>query len=316
MTPIIFILLVIIVGFLIGQLLGRKLPTHSQKIQKLTVFIALRLAIPLSVLLSLWQLNIQSWFLAWLPIIGLLFLLSGFIIGWLVSRLFKLPNIQHAVVAPAGSFTNLGAIGSLVVFVYFGETGFALIPLFKLFEEVVYFGFLFPYAQRFSTLTQLKKRIWWQDPILLTMVITLILGASLNLADISRPQWFNSITSLLIPLGTFCLMISVGLVFRFKAILQHWQIALTLSLCKQLLLPIIVFLLITLIGQAQLYDGLFLKVAVLLAAMPTAFIVIMPAAIYRLDQNLANACWVFSSLTFITMLPFFPTLLLWFESIK
>lgn len=314
MTPIIFISMVIIFGFLTGQGLNRRLPEHKDKIRILTVFIAMRITIPLSVLLAVWQLNIQSWLLAWLPIVGLIFLVSGFLIGWLLSKLFKLPNIQHAVVAPAGSFTNIGAIGALVVFVYLGESGFALVPLFKLFEEVIYFGFLFPYASRFSTLPQLQKRSWWQDPVLQTMFITLLLGVSLNLTGVARPDWFKTVTSVLIPTGTFCLMISVGLVFRFRSILQHWRIALTLALCKQLLLPVIVFCLVVLIGQTHLYNGLILQVAVLLAAMPIAFLVILPAAMFKLDQDLANACWVVSSLIFLAMLPFFPEILVWLQA--
>jgi len=50
--------------------------------------------------------------------------------------------------------------------------------------------------------------------------------------------------------------------------------------------------------------------------MPIAFLVILPAALYKLDQDLANACWVFSSLTFLVMLPFFPFLLSWLQSLS
>jgi predicted permease len=313
LTPIIFISMVIILGFLTGQGLGRRLPEHSNQIRSFTVFIAMHITIPLSVLLAVWQLDIQSWFLAWLPLVGLVFLISGFFIGWLVSKLFRLSNIQHAVVAPAGSFTNIGAVGALVVFVYLGESGFALLPLFKLFEEIVYFGFLFPYAARYSALPQLKKRSWWQDPVLQTMFVILVLGVTLNLTGVVRPDWFKTLTSVLVPLGTFCLMISVGLVFRFRSILQHWRVALTLALGKQILLPAIVFCMVVLVGQAEIYNGLMLQVAVVLAAMPIAFIVILPAAMYKLDQDLANACWVVSSLTFLVMLPFFPTLLFWLQ---
>jgi len=314
MNTIIFISLIIVLGFVTGQLLKRQLPRHIDGIRNLTVFIAMRVTIPLSVMLAIWQLDIQSWLFAWLPVIGTTFLLLGFVVGWLVSTVFKLKDIQHAVVAPAGSFTNMGAIGSFVVFVYLGESGFALVPLFKLFEEVIYFAFLFPYASKFSALPNLKKRKIWQDPVLQTMFVALLLGATLNLTEIIRPDWFSAVTSVLIPTGTFSLMISIGLVFRFKAIFQHWRVALTLSLCKQMLLPIIVLGLIMLTGQAHFYEGLMLQVAVVLSAMPIAFLVILPAAIYQLDQDLANACWVFSSLTFLAMLPFFPFLLNWLQS--
>jgi len=316
MNTIIFISLVIVLGFLTGQILKRQLHQHTDQIRTLTVFIAMRITIPLSVMLAIWQLDIQSWLFAWLPVIGTIFLLSGFLIGWLVSKFFKLKDIQHAVVAPAGSFTNMGAIGSFVVFVYLGESGFALVPLFKLFEEVIYFAFLFPYASKFSALPNLKKRKIWQDPVLQTMFVALLLGATLNLTDMTRPDWFSSVTSVLIPTGTFSLMISIGLVFRFKAIFQHWRVALTLALCKQILLPVIVLGLIVLTGQAHFYDGLMLQVAVVLSAMPIAFLVILPAALYKLDQDLANSCWVMSSLAFLIMLPFFPFLLTWLQSLS
>ena len=316
MNAIIFISLVIVFGFLAGQFLKRQLHQHTVQIRTLTVFIAMRITIPLSVMLAIWQLDIKSWLFAWLPVIGFIFLLSGFLLGWLISKIFKLSDIQHAVVAPAGSFTNMGAIGSFVVFVYLGESGFALVPLFKLFEEVVYFAFLFPYASKFSTLPDLKKRKIWQDPTLQTMFAALLFGATLNLTEVVRPDWFETVTSILIPMGTFSLMISIGLVFRFKAIFQHWKIALTLALCKQILLPFIVLGLVVLTGQVHFYNGLMLQVAVMLSAMPIAFLVILPAALYKLDQDLANSCWVISSLTFLVMLPFFPPLLIWLQSLS
>ena len=172
-----------------------------------------------------------------------------------------------------------------------------------------YFGFLFPYAERFSTLKNIKKRALWKDPTLQAMFAALTLGATLNFTEVVRPDWFKDVTSVLIPLGTFSMMISVGLVFRFKTILQHWKIALALSLSKQMFLPVVAYCLVVLTGQASAYDGLILQIAVLIATMPIAFIVILPASIYKLDQDLANSCWVMSSVVFLIMLPFYATFL-------
>jgi len=307
MSTIIFIFLVILLGFLTGQILSRKSPNNIDSIKLITTFLAMRFTIPISVMLAIWQLEIESWALAWLPIIGVAILLGGFLIGWLVSKSFKLKEVQKAVVAPAGGFTNMAAIGSLIVFIYLGETAFALVPLFKLLEELIYFGIFFPYSERFSTLQNIKKRALWKDPTLLVMFIALTLGATLNFTELVRPQWFENVTSVLIPLGTFSMMISVGLVFRFKTILQHWKVALTLSLSKQLILPIMIYCFVTLIGQGQAYDGLVLQIAVILSSMPIAFLVILPASIYKLDQDLANSCWVISSLVFLIMLPFYSS---------
>jgi len=310
MSTILFILLVILLGFITGQILYRTAFINLDKLKLFTTYIAMRFTIPLSVMLAIWQLDIQNWGLIWIPIIGSSIFLLGFLIGWLVSKGLKLPGIQSAVVAPAGAFTNIGAIGSLVVFVYLGETAFALVPLFKLLEEFIYFSLFFPYAARYSKLKNIKKRPLWQDPTLQIMFTALALGCALNLSEIVRPDWFKEVTSILIPLGTFCMMISVGLVFRFNTVMQHWRTALILSLAKQIILPVLTYCLVVLIGQAEAYDGLVLKIAVLLASMPIAFIVILPASIYKLDQDLANSCWIMSSLVFLAMLPLYAAFLI------
>lgn len=314
MSPILFIFVVILLGFLTGQTLARFAPNKIDLIRNMAVFVAIRVSIPLSVLLALWQLDTKSWSLMWLPLIGLVFLLSGFALGWLIAIIFKLPDIQKAVVAPAGSFTNIGAVGALVVFVLLGESGFALLPLFKLFEEVVYFGLLFPYAAKFSPLRHLSERKWWHDPILKIMFGALTIGLILNVAGIERPIWLSSITSVLVPIGSFSLMISIGLAFKFRSVFKHWRLAVILAATRQILLPLLVFCFIVLIGQANLYDGLLLQFSVLMAAMPIGFLAILPASLYKLDQNLANACWLSSLIVFLAVLPFLASLSSWLGS--
>lgn len=311
MSQILFISTIILCGFLTGQVMGRVVPKKIDLIRNIAVFVAMRISIPLSVLLAVWQLNTDNWSLAWLPLIGLVFLLAGFALGWLIAKLLRLPDMQKAVVAPAGSFTNIGAVGALVIFVLLGESGFALLPLFKLFEEVVYFGLLFPYAAKSSPLKHLAKRKWWHDPVLKTMLVSLALGLLLNIYGLVRPLWLENLTSVLVPIGSFSLMISIGLAFRFKSILHHWRVALVLAATRQVVLPLFVFCFVIVIGQAQLYNGLLLQFSVLMAAMPIGFLVILPASLYKLDQDLANACWLTSWLLFLAVLPFLAPLSAW-----
>jgi predicted permease len=305
----IFIFLVICIGFIVGQILGRFWPALTVLVRQVSVSIALRICIPTSILVAIWQLPVLSWNAAALPVVGTLFLLSGFVVGFVLSKLFKLAPIQQAVFAPAAGFTNIGAVGALVVLVYLGESGLALLPLFKLFEEFVYFALFFPYAAKFSPMKQVQHRVWWKDRVLQTMMLALIIGLFLNLSSVTRPQWMGSLSGFLVPLGTFSLMISVGLVFRFGSMLKYWREAAALALAKQFLLPLVVIGLVLLTGQVSAYDGLFLKVSVLIAMMPMAFIVLLPAAMYQLDQDLANACWLVNLILFLMVVPFMPWLL-------
>lgn len=305
----VFIFTVICLGFLVGQLLGRKLPDRTAVIRQVTVFIALRISIPISILLAIWQLHELNWQALALPIIGTLFLLSGFGLGFVLSKLFSMSPIQQAVYTPAAGFTNIGAVGALVVLVFLGESGLALLPLFKLLEEFVYFALFFPYAAKFSPAVTMQRRVWWQDRILQTMIVALLVGLVLNVTHVSRPTWMGSLSGVLVPLGTFSLMISVGLVFRFGSMLKYWREAVVMALAKQFILPLIVLGMVFVSGQMNTFDGLLLQVSVLIAMMPMAFIVLLPAALYQLDQDLANACWLVNLLVFLCVLPFMPWLL-------
>jgi predicted permease len=306
MAQFLFIFSIIVLGFATGQFIRTFRTEWSERVRYVTVFFAMRIAIPLAVCLALWQLQTLSWQLLVLPLSGFAVLMGGFTMGWLLSRLQKQTDVQRAVYAPAGGYLNIGAIGSLVVFVFMGESGLALVPLFKIFEELVYFGFFFPYAAKHSPLSNIKSRQWWQDPVLLIMISVLTLGFVLNVGDVPRPEVLNPLSQFLVPLGTYSLMISVGLSFSLGSLKQYWKSALLLVVCKQLALPIMLAICLGLLGVGQYYDGLILQVAVALAFMPMAFIVVVPAALYKLDQALVNACWLISTVVFLVMLPFFP----------
>lgn len=292
-----------------GQVLGRYLPSYIVVIRGVAVTIALRICIPLAILLSIWQLQILNLQAIVLPVIGASVFLSGFLISFVLSKLFKMAPIQHASYAPAAGYINIGAIGALVLMVFIGESALALLPLFKLFEELIYYGVLFPYAAKFSPNKQLQRRVWWRDSILIATSSAVVIGLLLNVSGVARPDAMNSLTGVLVPIGTLCLMISVGLSFRIGSALKYWKVALALACAKQFFLPLFAFALVFITRQVNAYDGLLIQVSVLLAMMPVALTVMLPSVLYDLDHDLANACWMMSSLLFLCMLPFVPLIL-------
>jgi hypothetical protein len=50
--------------------------------------------------------------------------------------MFKLTPQKTGSMYVCGAFTNIGSIGALVCFVFLGEKGFALVLIYKLFEEL------------------------------------------------------------------------------------------------------------------------------------------------------------------------------------
>lgn len=294
---------IILAGFLSGALLRHLLPDRVKQLNFWCTRLALQGAIPLSLLAAIWQLQHLSWKLLLLTIIGSVVLLSGGGLAALLARLLKLNRNQTGAYIPAGMFMNIGAVGVFCVYLFLGEDGLALVPLYKLFEEVIYYSIAFPLAQRFGKSSQQATRPFWLDPFLLTTLSAVTLGFILNFSGLTRPLWIGHIMQFIVPMGTYLLMISVGLVFRFTDISGLMRPALTLTISRSFLGPILVLLLATLFHLWDDSGILLVKVAFLLSVMPTAFLSLLPPVIYGVDQKIANSYWLISSIWFLLTFP-------------
>lgn len=304
-----FIFTIISAGFFAGQISQAVISRHIDETRYVALFIALRIAIPAAVLSAIWNLYIHDWSITLLPIIGAAIILSGFLIGLILCHFLQLNRAQTGVYAPAAGYTNIGAIGSFVVFMQLGEQGLALIPLFKLFEEIIYYALLFPYAARHSATTESDKKGIKCDPVIVITLSAAAVGFILNTLDIPRPQTITKAMDYLVPFGTFCLMYAVGLTFKTKSLQSNFKLAFLISFLKLTILPILAFAMVHALGLDSHSNGLLLKLCVLLSMMPMAFIVIVPAAIYKLDQELANTTWLTSTVLFLLALTIIPSIM-------
>ncbi len=305
-----FVFLVIFAGFISGQALRHLLPEKVTFFRDTAAFIALKIAIPISILGSLWALKIENEILFLLPVIGTVVLLAGFLLGVIIARLQGLRSIQRGVVAPAAAYTNIGGVGAFAVFSFLGEEGFALVPLYKLFEELIYFGILFPFAARHSNEAEIAKRKWWKDPTIQIMMVALIAGFSLNLSGISRPSFVESLLNFTIPIGAFFMMLTTGVIFEFKNIIKNIPRALPVVLLKPSVLFLVALGMIYLLDIHSLPSAQnIIGVCIILAIMPTAFLASIPASLYKLDVDLANTIWIFSTSLLCITLPLIPYLI-------
>ena len=76
-----------------------------------------------------------------------------------------------------------------------------------------------------------------------------------------------------------------------------------ISLIKFAFVPVIVTSLAALAGLGDVDGGIPLKVTAILSAMPVAMNALIPPSLFRLDLDLANACWVFTTLELVVVLP-------------
>lgn len=284
------------------------LPMSIDELRKLLQKIALLFINPVAIIGAIWVVSVQDVRLVALPFIGLFALISGGVLGLIVARLLALEPRKTGAMFGCGSFTNIGSIGALVCFVFLGETGFALVPIYKLFEELSYYTVGFPIAKYYSSSGKDEKisrrlKSLARDPFIIVALSSIIIGGLLNISGMIRPVVFKSVVAVCVPLGTILLLASIGLALKFKRVRDYIKECVAVSLIKFALVPALAVSLAHFIGFGSIDNGLPLKVVVILSAMPVAFNALIPPSIYDLDLDLANSCWFFTTASLVVVLP-------------
>ena len=293
-----------------------KLPIDIDLLRILLQRIALLFVNPIAVVGAIWVVSLKSATLAALPFVGLFALLAGGGIALGVARMFKLSPQKTGSLYGCGAFTNIGAIGALICFVFLGEKGFALVPIYKLFEELSYYAIGFPIAKYYSSRTS-EERIrdhlknLTRDPFILVTLSSIILGGLLNFSAVDRPEFYKTIIAVFVPLMTIMLLTSIGLALRFRRVRDYLQECVSVSIIKFIFIPILATSLAYMIGLAKIDEGLPLKVVMILSCMPVAFIALIPPSIYDLDLDLANSCWFFTTALLVIVLPILLVVINW-----
>ncbi len=240
---------VILAGLLLGyavQVLAARglirLPLPVDALRKGLQRSALLLLNPVAVAGATWIVSIRDPALAALPLVGLFAIVTGGVLALGAARLLGLPPRKTGALFCCGSFTNIGSIGALVCYLYLGEAGFALVPIYKIFEEISYYSIGFPIAKHYSGSVVSEGR--WdrlkglaRDPLILVSVSALLLGGALNASGLGRPALYGTVNAVLIPLTTFLLLVSVGLALRFRRVGDYLREAAAVAAVKFAAVP-------------------------------------------------------------------------------
>ena len=315
MSKLILSFAIILFGLLLGYgiqvLVNRnllRLPIPVDHLRKLLQRTALLFVNPVAILGALWVVNIESIRLAALPFTGLFAILAGGALALAAARMLQLEPRKAGAMYGCGSFTNIGSIGALVCFLFLGEQGFALVPIYKIFEELSYYSIGFPIAKYYSSSEKTEKAMdrvksLAKDPFILTALSSIVIGGLLNWAGVPRPEFYRIIVSAFVPLGTILLLTSIGLALKFRRVRDYLKECLSVSAIKFLFVPFLASSLAYLLGFGDIENGLPLKVVIILSSMPVAFNALIPPSIYDLDLDLANSCWFFTTSLLALVLP-------------
>lgn len=273
-----------------------------RKMQVLAVFVL----IPLSAMLSLWGLPKPDPRLIALPFLGLAAWILGGGIALVAARKLHLDRPQTGSLYCCGTFTNIGAVGGLTSLLFLGENTIALVALYRLCEELYYFSVSFPIARWYSpqnTETKLSFRAFRLDPILCVIVCALGSGFLLNTAQVPRPEFCGPLASAAMIASTTLFLFAIGLSLRLSRLSCHLAPSLAVCAIKFVAVPLVIISLAAAMGFGDVEGGLPLRVVAILSAMPVAMTALVPPTLFHLDVDLANACWIFSTLGLVAVLP-------------
>ncbi|HUX41126.1 MAG TPA: hypothetical protein VMV83_08195 [Rectinemataceae bacterium] len=313
-------------GFLFNSLIAKGLiPLGTQATERLRrglqrfVLLAIN---PVAFCGAIWSLDLSDPRYFLLPLVGIAALALGLALGFAGARALRLPPLQAGVHVTSASFTNIGSIGGLVVFVLLGESAFALVPIYKAFEELWYYSVLFPIARSYGEkanpslssaggphgpLAGILRVL--RDPFFLASVAAIGTGLAFNYSRLPRPSFYGPLNSVLVPMSSFLFLFTIGMRLRFKIARSHIRAAVMVTVGKILIVPASVLALAWALGLERIPGGMALKVCLALAMAPVAFLGLVPATLYRLDEEFANSLWLTSNGALVVIVPLLAALL-------
>ncbi|WP_319559560.1 hypothetical protein [Marispirochaeta sp.] len=258
---------------------------------------------------AIWIFQIHTFRLLFLPILGFLAIFTGAAASLGIGKRLKLDPSRRGALFSTGTMSNLGSVGSLVVFTTLGEAGYAMVPFYRLFELFSYYVICFPIAKSFSPQNEAaagnrgKLLSLFLDPFVLVTLGSLGTGLILNLTGVQRPEFYGPLNSFLVPVGSLLLLTSIGMAMRFGRVGSYMKEAFAVAGIKYLVIPVVVTGSAALLGYGSIDGGLPLKVVLIMSSMPVGFIAMVPPSIYKLDVDLANAAWLVSTLLLTLIIP-------------
>ncbi len=316
LNKLLFLLFLIFFGIILGyfiQYLDEKkktnFPVKREKIRKNLQKIFFFLFSPISIIGAIWVANIQNIKAIYVPMMGLTAFFLGAIFAYIGARFLKLSKPNTGLYIISGSYSNIGSIGGLVCFAFFGEAGYALTPIYNFVLPAIYFALGFPIVKHFTNNYEKKESVISRfltaitDPFVLFPIGSITIGLLLNFSNISRPPIYGNIIAVTVPVGNFLVLVSIGLELKISKVKDYLRECAVLSLIKFLLIPFFTTIIAWRLGLGEIANGLHLKVVIVLSSMPVALIALIPSSLYNLGLNMVNSCWLFTTAAMIFVIP-------------
>lgn len=294
---------VLVGGLTSGCLTANRFHVPAQLAKKMMTVVLVCFNWPIA-LLVIWPMHLKK-HLIWLPIIGLILMLSITLLSALLfPSLEKKPKSRLTLIL-AGAISNHGYTGgAFVCYALFGTPGIALAQIYLILSLPIFYLVYLPllkayklYSERLISGSKLEFLLDFRMLVIPAMLIAVIL----NLSGLEPPSFIATlhIVDILIYIASSLSFFAIGLQVNLSVLKNYTNLYFPLAAVKFILTPALAALLLWLLAlTGQNLNILAQKVILVLSASPSAVLMVTMSNVFDLDGPLATALWVVTMAVF------------------
>ena len=290
-------LMVLAGGLGSGYIAANRLGVQEHLAKKLMTVVLVCLNWPIA-LMVIWRMQLTTQ-LVWLPIVGVILMLTMTAFSAAVFSFFRLEQKARLTLILAGALSNLGYTGgAFVCYALFGAEGLGLANLYLVLwiptVYLVFFAILKARELRMNRnegglrLRQMLDARCLAIPAVISAIV-------LNLTDVRFPILVSKlhIIDVFVYAASSLAFFAIGLRIKVSRLRNYVYLYFPLAGVKFIATPTAALALVSLLGLAgRDLSGLVREVIIVLSVTPSAVVMVTISNVFDLDGPLASAIWV------------------------
>lgn len=259
---------------------------------------------PAVVWLVMWNLDLtRPGRLIALPLFGLAIAAAMFVPGWAASKLFRLEGPRRGAFVACAMMSNMGlTMGTFVCYLFLGDEGAALgiawCLYFLPFTVSVVFNLARYYGSGARPTFGQTVREYLSSPIARNINVGLLGGLLFSVIGVPKFAGFQYAHSGGIYLDAIACSLGIGMGLHVGRSVRYLRESLAMCGLKFVVCPLIgvgIYMLVRVVFPLEVLDSAVFAVLLIQSSMPVAIFSIVVAALFELDRDLANACWIMTT---------------------
>jgi len=293
-------------GLVSGYLASSRFSLSEHWAKKIMNVVLVFLNWPIA-LLVIWQMQLSRQ-LIWLPIVGVVLMLTITIFSAGLFSLLESDRRSRLTLILAGGLSNTGYTGgAFVCYALFGTVGLALAQIYLLFALPIFYLVYLPLLKIHELSMQncsTRFRLHFLLDARCLAIPAIIIALILNLTNVKSPAFIAKfhIIDIFVYAASSLLFFAIGLQVNLSRLKNYINLYFPLAAVKFILTPTVALLIIYLLTlSGRSLTGLVQKVIIILSLTPSAVLMVTMSNVFDLDGPLASALWLVTMAIFATV---------------